>query len=491
MLANIVAKIRGLLYKMGLIKGVRQVTQHRDIAAEDDFYQHIDHWFALYRGHWEGWHKIRYHTVAGERTRWMKSLKMPKVISEEIARLIFNEKCEINVSDEALDENLHQVFKRNRLYKQFQRYLEYGFALGGMAVKAYGDQQGNVRLGYATADCFIPVSYSGEEIKEAVFIDQNRRGKYYYTLLEWHTWEEDLYVVTNELYRSERRGELGVKRNLAEYYPDLEERVEISGLSRPLFVYFKPNIANNIDTNSPLGISIFANALDTIYSIDVAFDSFMREFKLGKKRIIVPAQAVKTVVDQDGNFQRYFDANDEVFQAFQFEQDATTNDIKDVTVEIRVDEHVRAIQALLDLLAMQIGFSTGHFTFDGEGVKTATEVVSENSKTYRTKHSHETNVEEGLRELITTITEVAALYGEFSPPTAEWEINVNFDDSFAEDRTSTAEYYLKLKNSKLISKKTALMRIEKYTEEEADAELAQIREESQTAAPDVDDMFAE
>src|SRR5690606_36297535 len=144
-------------------------------------------------------------------------------------------------------------------------------------------------------------------------------------------------------------------------------------------------------------------------------------------------------------------------QAFDFKDD-NSQEIYDNSVEIRVEEHAKAIQTLLDILAMQGGFSAGTFTFDSQGVKTATEVVSENSKTFRTKNSHETIVEEGIRELVTSIIEVGALYGFFSP-TNDYEVNVDFDASIAEDRDSNADYYLKLVNAELISKKTALIRI--------------------------------
>src|SRR5690625_6249475 len=87
-------------------------------------------------------------------------------------------------------------------------------------------------------------------------------------------------------------------------------------LKKSLFLYFKPNTANNVDTQSPLGIPIYANALPTMKAIDTAFDSFHREFRLGKKRIIVPEAMVKTVYDQNGQPQRYFDSCVETFESF-------------------------------------------------------------------------------------------------------------------------------------------------------------------------------
>src|SRR5690625_7446098 len=123
-------------------------------------------------------------------------------------------------------------------------------------------------------------------------------------------------------------------------------------LKKSLFVYFKPNTANNVDTQSPLGIPIYANALPTMKAIDTAFDSFHREFRLGKKRIIVPEAMVKTVYDQNGQPQRYFDSSDETYESFKKgKMDEAKMD--DVCVVLRVEAHVSAINDLLYLYAMQ------------------------------------------------------------------------------------------------------------------------------------------
>ena len=69
------------------------------------------------------------------------------------------------------------------------------------------------------------------------------------------------------------------------------------GLSTSLFAYYRPAIANNLDDDSPLGVSIYANALSTLQALDICYDSFVQEFRLGRKRIIVPAQCLRTVQD--------------------------------------------------------------------------------------------------------------------------------------------------------------------------------------------------
>lgn len=487
MFKTLIAKVRQVMYRMGLLKGLKKVADHKEIQLNEEQYQEIDKWRALYRGYFSEWHDVKYKTIEGQKKRRMATLNMPKVVSEEMARLVFNEKCEISVSNETLAENIKQVFKSNSFYKKFQDYLEYNFALGGMVIKPYVENE-QIKLSYVTAECFIPVSWDNKGITEGVFINEIRKGNKKYTHLEWHLWESSEYTIKNEVYESTSGDELGIKVPLNSLFPDLEEEVRITGLKRSMFVYFKPNTANNIDTTSPLGISVFANALDTLKSLDIAFDSYQREFRLGRKRIIVPAQALKVVVDpQTGQMNRYFDANDEVYEAFNFDQDS--NEVKDISVELRVDEHIAAINSLLNTLAMQIGFSTGSFTFDGTGVKTATEVVSENSKTFRTKQGHETIIEAGIQELIEVIIQVAELYGIFQRPSEEYEVTVTFDDSIAEDQTAEINKQIQLISNGLNSKKRAIMKIHGLTEEEAERLLEEIREEQATATAEAIDFF--
>ncbi|WP_199425767.1 phage portal protein [Thermaerobacillus caldiproteolyticus] len=485
MFKNLIARIRQVMYRMGLIRGIEKVFDRKEIPIDENFYDLIDKWKALYSGYYSEFHDIEYKTISGTKKRRMATLNMPKVVSQELATLIFNEKCEINISDQTFEQNVKDVFKRNNFYKNFQHYLEYGFALGGTVIKGYADKTG-VKLAYVTADCFIPLSWDNTGIREGVFVNDIKRQNKRYTHLEWHLWEGSEYVIRNELYES-NGADLGVRVPLDTLFPDLEEEVKIQNLTRPLFVYIKPNTANNIDPQNPLGISIYANALDTLKSLDIAFDSFQREFRLGKKRIIVPEAAIKVAIDPlTGKGHRYFDANDEVYEAFNFDLD---NDvIKDISVELRVEEHIDAINAHLNTLAMQIGFSAGTFTFDGQGVKTATEVVSENSKTFRTKQSHETVIEAAIQELVDVIGQVAELYGFFSRP-AEYEVTVTFDDSVAQDKNADAQYWINLVNNRMAPRKLAIQRIFGLSEEEAAAMLEEIQKEQQTVTAQAIDLF--
>ena len=477
--------LKGGMVRLGLTRSIASVAEHRDIYINEDMYNNIDVWKALYAGYYSEWHDVRYQTIDGPKNRKMMTLNMAKTSAAEMASLVYNEKCEISIDNDAVADFVNDVLKKNKFDKKFQDFLEYSFAHSGMAIKPYVEND-KMKLSFVTADCFIPIAWSNETITEAVFVNETRKGNKKYTLLEWHTWENDTYTVTNELYESSG-AELGKQVPLDVLYPNLEPVVGMPRVKKPIFVYFKPNTANNIDIQSPLGISIFANALDTMRAIDTAYDSFHREFKLGRKRIVVPAHMIRHVIDPaTGEQHRYFDDSDETYEAFSFGEDS--DEIRDISASLRVNEHIAGINALLNLFAMQTGFSAGTFTFDGESMKTATEVVSEQSKTFKSKKSHEIIIEAALQELIGSIVDLGQLYGLVTAPD-DYEVTVTFDDSIVEDQNAELTKIIQELSNKITPRKVAIMRYHGLTEKEAEDWMQEINEENATATRESVNFF--
>jgi A118 family predicted phage portal protein len=253
-----------------------------------------------------------------------------------------------------------------------------------------------------------------------------------------------------------------------------------------------------VDDNSPLGVSIYANAMETLHAIDICFDSFVREFRLGKKRIIVPARMIRQVTDpQTGQQLRYFDATDETYEALSTD-DPDSLKIQDNSVALRVEEHVAALNAFLNIFCLQVGLSAGTFSFDASaGLKTATEVVSENSKTYKTVKNIQNQITPAVERLVHAIIDVASLYdmttadGQSVKALASrgYEVKVALDDGITQDRQTNINEGITLVAAGLMSKKTFLTD-PKYgqnlTEEDADAELQRIAQESTVTMPQLD-----
>jgi A118 family predicted phage portal protein len=247
-------------------------------------------------------------------------------------------------------------------------------------------------------------------------------------------------------------------------------------------------------------MSVYGNALETLHALDICYDSFVSEFRLGRKRIIVPARCIKTIVDPvTGVPARYFDPNDEVYEALATDT-AEDLHIQDNSVELRVEEHIRAINAFLSILCLQTGFSASTFTFDQHtGLKTATEVVSENSKTYKTIKTIQNQLAPAIEHLVRNIIDVAVLYEmDFEGQSIEslasggYHVSVTFDDGVTQDRQTNINEGVMLVGAGLLSKHTFLTD-RKYgqglTPEQADEELKRIAEENRTNGVVVDRIF--
>lgn len=532
---NLKKAVKGWMQRTGADTGVareyRNIFEVGGVPAFSQFYDvGVFVWKHLYKGFYSPWHRIRAPTISKpEAKRDMARMDVPKAVCAELASLVWGQGVEVNVTrkgaaltdgaEDPLGEFITHVLRDNAFFTKMQEHIEQVVALGGGALKVWQEQRhaedgtpipetAAIRIGYAMADQFVPIAWDNARVTEGVFISRQAKGGHYYTRLEWHRRSGLTYVIDNELYRSDMQkkadgsGEpqdiLGYRYPLAELYPHLDEHVEIP-VEHALFSYYRTPIANNLDDNSPLGVSIYANALGTLHALDVVFDGFVQEFRLGRKRIIVPTSAIRVVHDpMTGEMRRYFDPNDEAYVALRTE-DAQQLKIQDNSVELRVEEHVAALNAFLSILCLQLGFSPGTFTFDQkEGLKTATEVVSENSKTYKTICSVQNMLRPAIEALVDNIIAVASLYdmtwnGQPIRTLAAggYEVSLVFDDGVTQDRTANMNEGVMLVGAGLLSKFTFLTD-RRYgqglTEEQATQELARINAEQRAAItiPDLD-----
>lgn len=482
-------KIRRWLQRMGIINNVKL---EKKIDVPTTMYDKIAMWKNVYQGYHPEWHNVERVSIDGVTTkRIADSMQFQKLATEELASLVFNEKCEITTDNEALNDYLHdKVFRDNAFYREFQRFLEYGFALGGFVVKPYIKGQ-SIGISFVKADSFIPLRWDNKGVYEGVFINENVKNGLIYTHLEIHEWlNETTYTIKHELYERDKNDNsdtLGVSVAITKLYPNLNPIYTFNNAKHTQFVYIKSNIANNIDLDSPLGVSVFNSALGTIRALDDAFDSFRQEFKLGRKRILVSEHAIKAVPDfNTGELKRSFNYKDDVYEALAFES-MDNNPVKEINSTLRVDEHIAAINMYLNIAGSQIGFSEGTFSFDGKSIKTATEVVSENARTFRTKQSHEVIIEESLKQLVDIIvwlSEIANIY----KGAGNYEVTVAFNDAIAQDDDAVIDRQAKLLLNGITSKKLAIAATHKVPYDEAQRILDEIKQETVESMPEYEEV---
>lgn len=472
---------------------LNSILDHPKIAVSQEEYSRIQHNLTYYQSKFDD---VEYINSEGDvKRRKFNHLPIARTASKKIASLVYNEQAEITSDNKSVDEFISYTLDNDRFNKNFERYLESGLALGGLAMRPYVDGD-RIRVAFVQAPVFLPLQSNTQDVSNAAIltktIKSEGRKNVYYTLVEFHEWvtadgneqgstkDKSYYRITNELYKSEISDVLGQRVNLSELYPDLEPVTMFKDLSRPLFTYLKTPGMNNKDINSPLGLSIFDNAKTTIDFINRTYDEFMWEVRMGQRRVIIPEQMAKlTAQREDGSitFKRRFETDQNIYtQMGGGNMDA--NSIKDITTPIRSNDYITAIAEGLKLFEMQIGVSAGMFSFDGKSMKTATEVVSENSDTYQMRNSIAALVEQSIKELCVSICELGKATGLYKGEIPELEdISVNLDDGVFTDRNAELAYWMQMVSAGFAPQRLGIQKTLNVSEEEAKDYLAEINGE--------------
>lgn len=484
------------LFKQGGddVGSLKNITDHPKIGVPLAEYQRIQNNLQFFEG---AWPNIKYKNTYGmDQKRPYVGLNMSKVVVKRMASIIFNEKMTFKIDEALGDANdwAQDFMNKNNFNKAFEGYLESGLATGGLAMRPYVDSNSHeMKIAWIQAPSFYPLRSNTGDISEAAIatktIQQEGGQPVYYTLLEFHEWgSEGKYIISNELYKSYQSDTVGERIWLGSLYPGLPNTVEMSGLTRPLFTYFKPAGFNNKDITSPLGLSIYDNATETLRQLNDTHDMFNWEIRMGKRKVAVSEKMTRLQINPaTGTAESLFETEQDVYLGVRGESDEPF--VQDLTSPMRVDDFIKTLNNELKTLEMQVGLSAGSFSFDTNGLKTATEVVSENSMTYQTRNSHITMVERTIKELIISAMELAKstvsagsyLYdGEV--PTLD-DISISFDDGIFVDKSAQLDWVIKAKAAGLISDRSALMKLYSLNEEQAQDMLNEIALETSASTP--------
>ncbi len=451
--------------------------------AVGDIYDYMQIWKEWLAGDVADFHHYKVKLASGTTVnKEILTMNMPKKVCEDMAKLLWTEKTQIQLKRKKDTIKLWSILdnKVNNFTTNFPIFIEQVMALGNGALIEYKDN-GVTTIDYVTGDLVIPYKYTNSYVYGLITVSRysetedaetNKEKTFYYTHITYHEHENGKYKRKHELYKSENDNELGNEINFNEIYPDIEKEDEIE-TDVPYFQVLKPNLANNLDMSSPLGISIFANSIDRFKAIDLKYDSFSREFVLGKKRILVDNTTLKAkaIPNENGkiDYVQQFDANDEVYVAV---EGMEKQPAKEIDFTLRTKDHIDAINAELNWLSSNVGLGENYYKFDGVSVKTATEVISENSKAFRTRTRHLINVNDVVYDLVRAICHIEGIDAS--------DIVITPDDSIITDKNAEKTLALMEVQQGLKSKKSYLIKFEGMTEQQAQEELDKINEEKMT-----------
>lgn len=399
----------------------------------------IRNYMNWYNGYIEDFHK--YYVFNGDQKVYRNrySLNIAKMICENFADLIMNEKVKITLDNEESNKVINEYLNKNKFNIRANQAIEKVFALGMCCILVSPDPVLGINIQFITANNIYPLSFSNKGIIECAFVSDEfvklvpeDKPELVKTVQLHRLNEYGEYVIYNYQFKSDDCGRLEQIKT-----QNLPFEI-LTGSSRRWFIPIRTAIVNNIDMESPFGLPIYANSIDTIKALDLTYDSFTNEIQNGRKRLFVTQDALK--VDSHG-FRSAFDPQDVVFYLLDgsFEGKNTNNYVQEVNGTLRVDELRTAIQTHLDILCMKLGFGRNYYRM-GEVLvgKTATEVVSENSDLFRTINKHENPLEDALIEMVQLMIYIGK-YFEIFDIAEPSEITVDFDDSIIESNATKRE----------------------------------------------------
>lgn len=205
-----------------------------------------------------------------------------------------------------------------------------------------------------------------------------------------------------------------------------------TGSAWPTFSIVKPAIDNTRVDMSPYGQSVFADAVDAIQAVDLAFDAMISEIDNGKMRVFLSDVLFDVEAEGSARVSIPFGRQDcTVFRKVKSVDDV----IQEFAPSLRTEAQVEAFRVALQMLGDLCGFGITYFDFDAAGyVKTATEVSADNSALMRNIRRHEHVLAGAIAGIAHAVLAAARKLGAELPD--EGEVRVSFDDSIITDTSA-------------------------------------------------------
>lgn len=412
---GIIARIKGWI-DMLLRSKAKEDFQIEPITS-DEMERFVQMCARIYRGK-PDWVKTEEH---------IKTINFAKSVCSETARLA-TLAIGIHIDGSARAEWLQEQI--DKVYFNLRHWVEYGCAYGTIILKPNGNT-----IDMVTPDRFIITDQSNGEITGVVFLNSevDSKGKKYYTRMEYHRFlDNGDYAITNRCYISSK--EWGTDEVIAiEKTPwaDLLEDVQIANVEKPLYGVLRTPQANNIDIDSSLGMPIFAEAIEELKDLDVAYSRNAKEILDSKRLVLLDSdKLISTGVKVQNTITGFAKAREDLGLPDYVKNvygDGQENFYQEINPTLQTDLRITGINNQLSLVGYKCGYSNGYFVLDEKtGMVTATQVEADDRRTIQLIKDVRDKLESCLENLIYALNTFADLYA--LAPVGVYEIVYDFGD---------------------------------------------------------------
>lgn len=212
----------------------------------------------------------------------------------------------------------------------------------------------------------------------------------------------------------------------------------------------------------------------------------MNEIDTATRQLVASSEFFNVSYDHNGNPRRTFNPRTQIWQKLKTEDPI----IQDFTPAIRATEYIESLNFILRIIEQSTGFSSGTFSFDGQSVKTATEVISENTDTYQTRSDNVLIVATALGDLLENCLYLGQYHDVYNGQ-IDVDIVIDFDDGVFTSKAERQNYAVAGKSAGLLSVRTAMKRAFGWDDDQAQAEYDKIQEEKKTNTPSAFQQYSE
>ncbi len=405
------ACLRGLGYRLPLEDMEGHIRLWDDwMASRGDFYDYTDSdsFGRVYKVH-------------------RRSIRPAMRVCREWGSLLLNEKTVVVADKQKATDWLSRYFAETGFMAMAQDTLVRAFGLGTGAFAIWLDTRRRgrdaVRIRHYDARMVVPLTWDAEGVTECAFVTRAFYKGEAIDQLQIHRQSGGGTFAIHTICFDSRGNRVAPE--------GVVEEVD-TGSASPTFAIVRPAIQNTRVDMSPYGQSVFADALDALASVDLAFDALVSEVDLSKMRIFLSDVMFDRDAGDKGRPPIPFGKNDcTIFRKVM----STDELVKEFAPALRTDAQSEVFRVALQMLGDLCGFGLTYFDFDSSGyIRTATEVCSDNSALMRNIRRHENLLSKGLATISRSLIACARQHGERVPEPKE--LSVAYDDSIIQDTQS-------------------------------------------------------
>ena len=398
-------------------------------------------------------YKVRRHTLHPAR----------RVCQEWSNTILDDDGTKVGTDVEEITEQLGDWITNTSFIPTAQCALERAFGVGTGALAPWFDVQEDgttdIRARRYDARMVLPLSWDDDGVTECAFVTDAYVDGHKVHQLQMHTLDDETgtYHVVTRIFDAKTNEEVFSEGILG----DFDALTDL-----PTFAIIRPALDNVYAEGTYMGQSVFADAIDAIKGVDNAFDSMQREINATKVKIFATSDMFDLKTGEDGKPQPVPMDPDDLWIVKL--DTVSSNEMYEVfSPTIRTTQLAEALNVALAELGDLTGFGQNYFRYDKSGgIKTATEVSSDNSAFMRNIRKHENRLRPQLERLLACVLRCQATLNGWTVP-EECGVHVDFDDSIIQDTGAEKAQMMAEVSAGIVPKWMYLVRF--YAMEEAEA----------------------